>query len=135
MNKYIFPFRIYYNDTDAGGVVYHANYLKFFECARTEWLLSLGFDKQAMQKYDVVFVVRKADIDFLFPARLYDEIEVVSQVIKIGHASLVFEQFIRNALNHSCIYAKAVIKVVCVNHKLKPCAVPEILKEELSSDD
>lgn len=85
--------RIYYEDTDAGGVVYYANYLRFFERARTEWLRSLGFEQaQLMERAGIAFAARSAAVEYLKPARLDDEIEVVSRIASVGRAQVVFEQ-------------------------------------------
>jgi acyl-CoA thioester hydrolase len=130
----IFKFRIYYDDTDAGGVVYHSNYLKFFERARSKWQISTGYNLKAMEEHDAFFVVRAAELDFLYPARLFDEIQIISQIIKIGKASLVFTQSAQNLFDKNTIYCKGEIKIACVNHLFKPREIPEILKKEMMRD-
>ena len=87
------PVRVYYEDTDAGGVVYYANYLKFCERARTEWLRTLGVSQQALiDEQGLAFVVRSVQADYLASARLDDALEVVTRVAMLRRASLLFEQ-------------------------------------------
>ena len=88
-----FPVRVYYEDTDAAGVVYYANYLKFMERARTEWLSSLGFDLAAVEReHDVVFVVHRVEIDFRLPAQLSDRLDVTLSLVDLGRARLTADQ-------------------------------------------
>lgn len=90
--------RVYYEDTDAGGVVYYANYLAFMERARTEYLRRLGFEQRALvAEHGLAFVVRRAAVDFLAPARLDDCLEVTAQVCEIGRASLTFAQSVERS--------------------------------------
>ena len=87
------PIRIYYEDTDAGGVVYYANYLRFFERARTEWLRALGFEQaRLMDQSGIAFAARSAQVEYLRPARLDDEIHIVSRIDSVGRAQVVFDQ-------------------------------------------
>ena len=88
-----FPVRVYYEDTDAAGVVYYANYLKFMERARTEWLSALGFDLAAVEReHGVVFVVHRVEIDFQAPAQLSDRLDVTLTLRELGRARLVADQ-------------------------------------------
>ncbi|MEO8674312.1 MAG: tol-pal system-associated acyl-CoA thioesterase [Casimicrobiaceae bacterium] len=88
-----FPIRVYYEDTDAAGVVYYANYLKFMERARTEWLSSLGFDLAAVElEHGVVFVVHRVEIDFRRPAQLSDRLDVTLSLVELGRARLIVDQ-------------------------------------------
>src|SRR3990170_7209247 len=90
------PIRVYYEDTDAGNVVYYANYLKFMERARTEWLRDLGFEQDELLRRDgVVFAVRSARLEFLKPARFNDLLQATVQVTRRGKASITFAQEIR----------------------------------------
>ena len=90
---FAWPVRVYYEDTDVGGVVYYANYLKFMERARTEWLRALGFDMSAMaHEHRCHFVARRAEVDFLRPARLDDRLVATVALARAGHARLVLEQ-------------------------------------------
>ncbi len=91
-----FPVRVYYEDTDAGGIVYHANYLRFMERARTGMLRLLGWRHTALlEEHGVAFAVRRVNIDFVAPARLDDTLEVVTRIVDIGGASFIVEQTIR----------------------------------------
>ena len=90
--EYKLPIRVYIEDTDAGGIVYYVNYLKYFERARTELIRSMGVDKTAVMEDGSVFVVTSASIDYRMPARLDDEIVARATVIRAGGASIVFEQ-------------------------------------------
>jgi acyl-CoA thioester hydrolase len=95
---FVFTIRVYYEDTDAGGVVYYANYLKYFERARTEWLRALGFEQDELARRErLMFVVRSARLEFLKPARFNDLIEVSAAIAERRGASLTFAQHIRPA--------------------------------------
>ncbi len=90
---FVMALRIYYEDTDTGGVVYYANYLRFFERARTEWLRQLGFGQQeVMQTQGIAFAARSAQIEYLKPARLDDMLTIVSSISELGRAQVVFDQ-------------------------------------------
>ncbi len=128
------PVTIYYEDTDAGGVVYHANYLKFFERARTEMLRSFGFGQQWWLTQHVGFVVRHMDIDFLSPARLDDQLVVNTHIVEIKKVSLTFCQELVNPNNQ--VLCKAIVKVACIdNQKMRPVAVPQAMILELTHSD
>lgn len=122
--------RVFYEDTDAAGIVYHSNYLRFMERARSEWLWSLGFcfDELA-EKEDIAFVVHHANIDWLYPARLKDQLTCTCTVSKMGRTSITFEQTVINRDNPDRVYATAHIRVVCVTLAGKVTAVPDKLKE------
>ncbi len=87
-----FPIRVYYEDTDAGGVVYHANYLNFFERARTEFLRQYNFSQQELFAKSIAFVVRRIEIDYRFPARLDDLLSVETTISEVKKASIIFKQ-------------------------------------------
>ena len=107
------PVRVYYEDTDAGGVVYYANYLRFMERARTEWLRALGFDQNELSSgQNVVFAVRSVRADYLRPARLNDMLEITAALGRIGSASLVFAQEVRRGGEAICA---GEIKVACLD--------------------
>ena len=92
------PIRVYWEDTDGGGVVYHANYLRFLERARTEWLRSMGIGQEALRRdHDVVFAVRSVQMDFLAPARLDDELVATVELSVVRGASLGFRQAVQRA--------------------------------------
>jgi acyl-CoA thioester hydrolase len=116
--------RVYYEDTDAGGIVYYANYLKFFERARTEWLRALGIHQQALLDMDgAAFVVRSARIDYVAAARLDDELTLTLQVEKLGRASV---QFAQQAWRGDTLLSSADVKVGCIDAAtMRPRAVPD----------
>ena len=126
-------FRVYYEDTDAGGVVFYANYLKFIERGRTEHLRELGFDQGSLSnEKNIVFVVKTLSADYILPAYLDDLIEVQTSIKLIKNASLVFVQKILN-LEKNTVLFNAEVKVVSVSrNNLKPCAVPQEIMEKLN---
>ena len=126
-------FRVYYEDTDAGGVVFYANYLKFIERGRTEYLRDLGFDQGSLAKEkNIVFVVKSLSADYLSPAYLDDMIEVQTIIKSNKNASLVVTQKILS-LEKNTVLFNAEVKVVSVlKNNLKPCAVPQEIMEKLN---
>lgn len=131
MTKFNWPIRVYYEDTDAGGVVYHGNYLKFMEQARTEYLRALGFSQEAMRKEDKTgFVVRSIAIKFHQPARLDDLLDLKTQLKKTGGASLLFAQEIFKDEHLLC---QAEVNIACLNlNNGKPQSIPTLLKAKLN---
>nr|CAA6822969.1 MAG: 4-hydroxybenzoyl-CoA thioesterase family active site [uncultured Thiotrichaceae bacterium] len=138
--EFTLPVRVYYEDTDAGGVVYHSNYLNFMERARTEYLRELGYDQDVLaNELDILFVVSSIQIDYQRPARFNDELEVRTSVENIGRASVEFSQVIsRKADNPQQtleVLTKASVKVACVGATtFKPGAIPQSIKGALSGD-
>jgi len=132
--EFTWPVRVYYEDTDAGGVVYYANYLRYFERARTEWLNQMQIDQVELLEQNVAFVVTKAEIDYLKPARLNDELMLISRIKNVRAASVEFEQelFLQDKnLDESTMLNKANIKVACLKLKtFSPCRIPTTIKEE-----
>jgi len=130
MSKYIHQFRVYYEDTDAGGVVYHANYLNFFERTRTEWLRSKGLQQSVMREQaNVILAIRKMDIDFIFPARLDDLLTISTEVI--SHSKVVM-QVKQEMYVEDVLVAKAEVQIVSLNaEKFKPMRFPTQYLEEL----
>jgi acyl-CoA thioester hydrolase len=127
--------RVYYEDTDTAGVVYHANYLKFMERARTECLRALGWSLSHLKHQGVQFVVRQAEIDFYRPAVLEDELLVTTGLAHVGGASLTFEQKIYLAvISPTTRLCQAKIKMACVDHNFKPGPVPTRLIKELQGE-
>jgi acyl-CoA thioester hydrolase len=121
-----FPIRVYYEDTDAGGIVYYANYLKFFERARTEWLREIGINQECYLKQKLGFVVRRVEMDNIASAKLDDLLAVSSTIITLKYASLMFQQQITNQAKQ--VLCTANIRVACVNFSQnKPCAIPELI--------
>jgi len=129
---YSFPVRVYFENTDAGGVVYHGEYLKFLERARTEWLRHLGFDHQALGRvHRIVFVVSSMAVEFVKPARLDDAIAVSVQVESLGKVRCVFRQEIRR---EGEVLLRAKVTVACVTAEaFKPVEIPEALKRKMEA--
>ena len=129
--EFVWPIRVYYEDTDAAGVVYHSNYLKYMERARTEWLRTIGFSQEVLrEETGNIIVVSELDIKFIRPAKLDDLLEVHSRLIKVTGASFLFEQSIQKMQEKIC---SARVKGVCLNAlTFKPQRLPAALKSELS---
>lgn len=122
--------RVYYEDTDAGGIVYYANYLKFLERARTEWLRSLGIEQDSLLQQDIGFVVKTVQMENISPAKFNDLLCISSQIVELKRASLVFRQEIQNETNNKLV--EALIRVACVDiKKMKPLAIPKTILGEL----
>jgi len=129
---FTFPVRVYYEDTDAGGVVYHANYLNFYERARTEFLRSLGFEQDRLLAQDIAFVVSRAEVDYLIAAKFNNLLSISVTIKQLKKASMTFEQQIIDQDGN--LISKATVVVVCVNRlKMKPIAIPKNITKELSS--
>jgi acyl-CoA thioester hydrolase len=129
---FIWTVRVYYEDTDTGGVVYYANYLKFFERARTEWLRAAGFGQQSLAaEHGLQFVVARIECDYLRPARLDDEIQLDVRVSRAGRLSVVFEQTARRGAE---VLATARVRAGCVDTgTLAPKAMPAPLVEAMKT--
>jgi len=127
---FAWPIRVYYQHTDAGGVVFHANYLSFMECARTELLQSLGFDLGELARRDrVLFVVHSAQIAYHKPALLNELLTVTAQVKRVGRARLEFDQAV---MRREDVLASAELSLACVSTKsYRPVAVPEAIRKKL----
>ena len=130
MERIIFEWntRVYFEDTDSGGVVYHANYLKFMERARTEWLRSLGLDQIKLKQEDkVMFVVRKIDIQYKIPARFNDELLIQTDYVKTTDYSIMLKQ---NILRDKQTITEGSVEIVCINSDLfKPVRIPKMAKQ------
>jgi len=129
---YSFPVRVYFENTDAGGVVYHAEYLKFFERARTEWLRHLGFDHQTLARtHRVVFVVTALAADFAKAARLDDTLAVSVHLESLGKVRCVFAQEIRR---DDEVLVRAKVTVACVQvESFKPAEIPDPLRRKMDA--
>lgn len=127
---FVVPVRVYYEDTDAGGVVYYANYLRFMERARTEWLRSLGFEQDELaRREDVLFAVRAAVVEFIKPARFNELLDVTVEIKKRGHASITFDQHIRRGVELLC---RGEVRVACLTVAgFAPRALPASLAARL----
>jgi len=130
MSIFVWPLRVYWEDTDAGGVVFYANYLKFFERARTEWLRSLGIEQQKLaDEAGVVFVVRSTTVEYNAPARLDDQLEIRTRVERVGPASV---QFAQEAWRDELLLAAGAIRVGCVDKStFRPAPIPNPVLETI----
>lgn len=137
--EFRFPVRIYYEDTDAGGVVYYANYLKFFERCRTEWLRSFGHHQtDLLTQHDIAFVVKSVSVDYKRPGRLDDALEAGLRLQRLGRAQLQFEQWVEriNPDGTRDTLVTGHVKLACVNLKtLRPVSIPEWLHSQLQPSD
>ncbi|MZI92766.1 tol-pal system-associated acyl-CoA thioesterase [Vibrio sp. CAIM 722] len=134
MKTFEWPVTVYYEDTDTGGVVYHSNYLKFFERARTEMLRQIGINQQSLLEQHIGFVVRHVDIDFLKGARLDEQLTVKSCVSQLKKASLTFCQELVNPKGD--LLCKAIVKVACINNQnMRPIAMPQSMSMEFTSSE
>ncbi|BEN33922.1 acyl-CoA thioesterase [Serratia marcescens] len=123
------PVRVYYEDTDASGVVYHARYVAFFERARTEMLRQHNFHQQQLLSEQVAFVVRRMTVDYLAPARLDEQLEVQSEITCLRGASLTFAQRIVNS--DGALLSQADVLIACIDpHQMKPRALPKSIIAE-----
>lgn len=127
-----FPVRVYYEDTDAAGVVYYANYLKFMERARTEWLAALGYPLAAFEReHGVVFVVHRCEIDFRLPARLNDDLVVTVEGVQRGASRLVARQDVHRGDN---VLTQARVTLACIDAaRWRPVRMPAALVERLET--
>ncbi len=123
------PIRVYWEDTDAAGIVFYANYLKYFERARTEWLRGFGFGQEALRRDGVAFVVSEASLRYLRPARLDDVIDVSVDVLHLRQASLELAQQARRAEE---LLAEGTIRIGCVElGTFRPCRIPNDLRTSI----
>lgn len=118
--------RVYIEDTDAAGIVYHANYLSFCARARIEWAREMGYEYGQMYKDGLALPVTSANLTYKAPAFLDDELSVQSQIIEVSRVSLVFSQRVKR-YNTDELLCEAIIKLVCVDRNMRPQRVPEIL--------
>lgn len=124
--EFSYPVRVYLEDTDAGGIVYYINYLKYFERARTECLRIAGFDFNGLAETGMLFVVHSANVRYLRSAKMDDALDVTVRITKIGRTFVLFEQAVKK---ESVIMCEGEIKVACVSiSKNKPCAMPAALR-------
>jgi len=130
IKPFVWPSRVYYEDTDMSGVVYHANYLKFFERARTEWLRSFGFDQETLRRdHHLVFALRRMELDFMRAARLDDLLEVSVTPVLLKQVYFVLEQEAR--IGGESI-ARAKVQVVCLDYPaFTPRVVPDFIKRKI----
>lgn len=128
---FLHTLRVYWEDTDAGGVVFFANYLKFFERARTEWLRSLGYGQERLRsETGAIFVVADTSVRYLVPARLDDELKITVQLVEVGRVSMALAQ---QAFRGDTLLAQASIRIGCVaSADFKPRRIPNDIIRLLS---
>tara|TARA_A100000164_G_scaffold375685_1_gene411207 strand:- start:10 stop:405 length:396 start_codon:yes stop_codon:yes gene_type:complete len=125
-----YKFRIYYEDTDSGGVVYYANYLKYLERARSEAIYSLGLTNTKLRKdYGTLIIVKSCNIEYKKPARFEDELEIISSVLTKTKTSFTMKQIIKK---HEELISEADVQLVTVNKEGKPVKIPKILEKFLN---
>lgn len=130
-----YRYRVYWEDTDAGGVVYHARYLAFFERARSDWLLAMGFPQVAMrQEQNRLFVVRRVDTRFIAPARLEDELEVTIGVEHLRAASLTFSQRMTRSGDGQLLATARVDAACLAADRFVPARMPEALRAAIKQE-
>jgi acyl-CoA thioester hydrolase len=129
MNDFYIEKKIYYHDTDCGGVVYYANYLKYLEEARTEYLLARGIELPKLAEAGVLFVVARVEIDYKAPARYQEELRVSVRVEEIKLSTV---KFFKEISRDGVTVAKAVTTLVCVGGDFRPMRVPEAVKKAMS---
>ncbi len=135
MKPYVWHARVYYEDTDAGGVVYYANYLKFMERARTEWLRSLGIEQDKLaQNLNVLFAVRSVNIKYKQPAKFNDSLTVTVEPFALKPASVSFKQAIMKQSKETNVLTTGEINVVCLRvNDFSPQSIPKNLFKEIKS--
>ena len=131
MSKYFkYKFKIYYEDTDSGGIVYYANYLKYLERARSEAIYSLGLTNANLQKdHDTLIIVKSCNIEYKKPAKFEDELEIISSILSKTRTSFTMLQIIKK---NEEIISEATVQLVTVNKEGKPIIIPEILNNLLN---
>ncbi len=123
--------KVYYEDTDSGGVVYYSNYLKFLERARTEMIRSFGLsNKELLEEHKTLIIVKSCNIDYVSPAKLEDKIQIYSSIESFNKASFII---IQNIKKNDNLIVKAKLKLVTVNQEGKPIKIPSVLKKKLST--
>ncbi len=133
--NFTWPVRVYYEDTDSGGVVYYANYLKFMERARTEFLRQLGFEQDDLiQNDNIIFAVRTINVDYHKPARFNEMLDVVTRIIEIKKASMLFEQNIFRQSDQQLLCGGKVRIASIKADSFKPGAIPLSIREAVSVD-
>ena len=131
MNEFSYKLKVFYEDTDSGGVVYYANYLKFFERARTEAIAEIGLsNKKLLEENGIFIIVKSCNIEYKRPAKLEDQLEIKSNIISISNTSFKMRQ---KAFRDKKLITDCEIHLVIVDKKVKPSKIPEILKKKLEN--
>lgn len=136
--NFAWPVRVYWEDTDAGGVVFYANYLKYFERARTERLRAMGYEQDALLREEgILFVVKAVQVDYLKAARFNEELLVTADFAAVRQASLIFDQTVmRLALEENEILTRGTVKIACLDAEtMKPRLIPDHLLRRINNDD
>ena len=127
---FLLPLRVYIEDTDAGGIVYYVNYLKFMERARTEFMRTRGFGKEYIFNHDLMFVVRDVAVKYIRPAQLDDELQATARITRLKGASMTLAQTVRRGEE---ILAEGDINIACVDRAgVKPRRMPDEMRARLS---
>ena len=129
---FILPLRVYYEDTDTAGIVYYANYLRYLERGRTEWLRALGVEQLRLaEETGIVFAVRSLNIEYLKPARLDDQLAVLTELTLAGRAQVMLKQWIERGGE---TLVEATVRVACLDaKKMKPAALPADLRRKMGA--
>ncbi|MEL6205758.1 MAG: tol-pal system-associated acyl-CoA thioesterase [Pseudomonadota bacterium] len=127
---HLFPVTVYYEDTDMGGIVYHANYLKYIERGRSDWVRALGVDQNALRDEGIVFAVRGIEAEFLRPARLDERLEVATALESLKGARFVMAQEVRR---DDALLFRARVTIVAITLEGKPARLPAALRERLAA--
>mgnify|MGYP001257523563 FL=1 len=129
-NEFIHEVKVYYEDTDSGGVVYYSNYLKFLERARTEMINSIGLsNKKLLEEHKTLIIVKSCNVEYLSPSKLEDRLQIYSSIESLNKASFVM---IQNIKKDDDLIVKAKIKLVTVNYEGRPIKIPSVLKNKLT---
>ena len=129
MHEFKYKLKVFYEDTDAGGVVYYANYLKFFERARTDAISNIGLsNKKLLDEYGVFIIVKSCNVEYLKPAKLEDQLEIKSSIISTSNTSFRMKQ---KAFRDQELITDCEIHLVIVDKSGRPTKIPDILKEKI----
>lgn len=132
LRQFFWQARAYIEDTDAGGIVYHGNYLNFMERARTESLRTLGFDKSFIFDAECIFVVHSLQIDYKKPAKLDELLTIEAHIMQLRRSSIIFRQ---NIYRDDKLLSQAQVKIACINkYEQKPCAIPAPIYKALQTE-
>jgi acyl-CoA thioester hydrolase len=136
MEIFSWPVRVYYEDTDSGGVVYYANYLRFMERARTEWLRHFGVEQDRVREQDgVLFAVTHVDVAYLKPARFNDSLDISVELVAQGRASMTFNQQVVRRDDDRTVLCRGRIKIACLDaQSLRPRPIPEYIQTEITRE-
>ena len=130
-SKHCHPIRVYYEDTDLAGIVYYANYLKFIERGRSEWVREMGIDQSEMREaFGIVFAVRRIEADYLKPAKFDDDLIVSTALVKQSAARIVLEQ---QVLRRDEVLFSSIVTLVCLKNDGSPARVPQVFRDAAGS--